>query len=544
MGTALRLVGLLALFGVVFALAPRAVDDPGRPGRHAVGYTPRTFTRALPDGQVRRLVTRVWYPAAVAPPSGGALSEPPPARGGPFPLVVFSHGYWGNPTDSSVFVGHLASHGFVVAAPDHRDCAAGCTPADVLVQADLRPADAGAVLDNLLAAGGQGDRVLAGLVDPERVGIAGHSFGGWTALTVLERDPRFRAGLATSPATGIRPSPDPARVVRPVMLMAGALDSMVPFALTRRFYADIPPSAPDRYLLAVQRAGHQFSDECFAGAVTTGCGASMRQDELRALVNRAGTAFFLRYVAGRAVADDQFGPRNGGGDVALVKAPAGASPAGVPDALPAPGAAPVAGAAAGPILLRDDPTGAAAGRLPAESPDPARFAAGYADGTYEIALNGAAEGAAVPLPGTYGDASIAVDAALVDPSPDHHLQLACRARESGAQYTLDVRPAAGDFAIQRWLFIPSLIPWTTGGQHLVLPKSSPAIRLGGATNRVELSCRGTTITARINGVTVASVSDNTLQEGRMVLAVRQSAGNAGPSARPIARFSNLVITQE
>jgi hypothetical protein len=319
---------------------------------------------------------------------------------------------------------------------------------------------------------------------------------------------------------------------------------MVPFALTQRFYADIPASAPDRYFLAVQRAGHQFGDECFGAGVTTGCGASMRQDELPALINRAATAFFLRHVAGRAVADRQFGASGEGGAHTLVRTRGGAAPTGVPDALPAPGAAPVAGAAAGTVLLRDDLTGAGGGLLPAESPDPARFAAGYADRTYEIALNGAAEGAAVPLPGTYGDASIAVDVQLVDPSPDHHAQLACRARESGAQYTLDYRPVAGDLAIQRWLFIPSAIPWITAGQHLAPPNSSPAIRLGGATNRVELSCRGTTITARVNGVTVASVSDNTFREGRMVLAVRQSAGHDGPSRRPVARFSNLVVTQE
>ena len=38
---------------------------------------------------------------------------------GRFPLVVFSHGYGGLRTQSSFLTAHLASWGFVVAAPDH-----------------------------------------------------------------------------------------------------------------------------------------------------------------------------------------------------------------------------------------------------------------------------------------------------------------------------------------------------------------------------------------------------------------------------------------
>ena len=162
------------------------------------------------------------------------------APGGPFPLIVFSHGYQASPTNYGRLLAHLASHGFVVAGPEHQDCRAQCTAQNREAEVDSRPADVSAVLDGLLALNDGDDPTFHHLVDPARVGMAGQSFGGWTTLTVLERDPRFRAGLAMAPATAIAPPPDPTKVSRPTMLMAGMLDAMVTYALTTRFFAEIP----------------------------------------------------------------------------------------------------------------------------------------------------------------------------------------------------------------------------------------------------------------------------------------------------------------
>jgi hypothetical protein len=73
---------------------------------------------------------------------------------------------------------------------------------------------------------------------------------------------------------------------------------------------------------------------------------------------------------------------------------------------------------------------------------------------------------------------------------------------------------------------------------------SPSIHGGSETNHVELMCKGTTIEARINGVTVASVSDNTFQSGQFWIAVGESPGGAHPDVGAEARFSHLVPTQE
>jgi predicted dienelactone hydrolase len=534
-----RLLVVPALFGLLLTLAPaRPLLDTGEPGPYAAGTAVRVFARPSPDGGTRRLRTEIWYPA-----ERGSLTtmgaDAPAATGAPYPLIIFSHGWLASPWVYSRFLRHLASHGFVVAGPEHTDCGPRCTERGYLADADTRPADVSAVLDGVLALNAGDDPLFKNLIDPDRVGVAGQSFGGWTTLTVLERDARFRAGLAMAPATYIPPVPDVHQLTKPVMLMAGVLDAMVPFALTRRYYADIPASAPDRYFLAVQQAGHQFTDQCFDGFVTTSCSASMPQDRLQALVNRVGTAFLLRYVAGRRLGDDQLRAVDNA-EYALVKTPAGSSPVSMPAPLPAEGA--VAAAARGTVLLEDDLSGAHGGQLPASSADPARYDAGYAGGKYQIAVNRPFNQGEVLLPGTYADAAIAVDAELVNPAPDQYVQLACRTQDAVSQYRFAFRPATGEFWINRWH--PRSGP---AGQFVpLLPPEPPslAIRRGSDTNRAELTCRGTTITARLNGVTVASVADNTFRAGRMWIAVGESAGGSSPSVKPVARFSNLVVTAE
>jgi dienelactone hydrolase len=129
-------------------------------------------------------------------------------------MVVFSHGYGGHRRQSTFLCTHLASHGYLVAAPDHtgntiQDVMEGIlarvqgrpavdpftTLKDFIV---LRPADVTFLLDHLLA-DGQLD------ADPERIGLAGHSFGGWTTLATTGRDRRIRAALPLAPAGGDTP---------------------------------------------------------------------------------------------------------------------------------------------------------------------------------------------------------------------------------------------------------------------------------------------------------------------------------------------------
>lgn len=141
-----------------------------------------------------------------------------PDGAGPFPLVVFSHGFASDVDQYDALFEHWASHGYVVIAPFHLD-GGGTVSAilsslrygsDGLVQA--RVANLKTVLDHL----GELDAVEPGLaarIDRGRIAAAGHSFGAFSAQqmggaasvdpkdgTRIEGlDPRVRAALAISP---------------------------------------------------------------------------------------------------------------------------------------------------------------------------------------------------------------------------------------------------------------------------------------------------------------------------------------------------------
>lgn len=184
-------------------------------GPHPVGV--RTLEVPDPGDPARRLPVDVWYPTA--PGLAGrdlagtaphpfqqphhALPDAPPVPGR-HPLLGFSHGNSGLRRQSTFLTTHLASHGFVVAAPDH----VGNTFAEMLRLDEearrrvhfearrSRPRDLVATLDAVL-----GDAQLAGCVDPGRVGVFGHSYGGYTALKMARRDPRVRAVCGLAPAS-------------------------------------------------------------------------------------------------------------------------------------------------------------------------------------------------------------------------------------------------------------------------------------------------------------------------------------------------------
>jgi dienelactone hydrolase len=190
--------------------------DFGRRGPHPVGVLETAMgSSAEPD---RSLPTEIWYPAV----ANGAIAENAPhpfgsphraaiglpAIDAPCPLLVFSHGNSGMRHQSTFLMTHLASWGFVVAAPDH----VGNTFAEMLALSDdearrethrrirrLRPVDLHAVLRGLCDEGHLAD-CLPGL-DPARLGVLGHSFGGWTAFKMPALDPRVRSVCGLAPAS-------------------------------------------------------------------------------------------------------------------------------------------------------------------------------------------------------------------------------------------------------------------------------------------------------------------------------------------------------
>mgnify|MGYP001819603501 CR=1 FL=1 len=198
----------------------QATPDPGARGPHPVGVIQLEVTASDAPHEIdRRLPTEVWYPAAPGQEERAAAPHPldqphraspelSPLRNGARALLAFSHGNSGMRQQSTFLMTHLASWGFVVAAPDHL----GNTFNDMIrLESDearreahlrarrQRPGDLQAVLRSLLD-----EEIGADLLPPldaTRVGVLGHSFGGWTALKLPALEPRVGAACALAPAS-------------------------------------------------------------------------------------------------------------------------------------------------------------------------------------------------------------------------------------------------------------------------------------------------------------------------------------------------------
>lgn len=127
-----------------------------------------------------------------------------PARGSPFPVIVFSHGFGGD-KDAFATVGrHWASHGYVVIHPTHAD-GMGRRQGEPMAPDEEQPArlrrdgllkelndpariaarvaDIVLVLDSL-AKLEEAVPSLVGRIDAKRIGVSGHSFGAYTAMLI------------------------------------------------------------------------------------------------------------------------------------------------------------------------------------------------------------------------------------------------------------------------------------------------------------------------------------------------------------------------
>lgn len=289
------------LVALALALGAASVEAELRPGK--VG----TIELALADhGRGRSLPTQLWYPAAAgaaetelayerAFKGRAAVGAAPDANR--HPLVLLSHGDKGGKSNQSWLAEVLAANGYVVAAVDHwQNTRHDATPEGTL-RVWERPQDLSFVLSALLA-----DAAWAPRIDATRVGAAGHSSGGYTALALVGaryrplqmgaycagtaagpdctlargarlesidftpadrswRDDRVRAAFAMAPALG--PGMDAASLKQvgvPVQIVAAHNDEVLPFAAHAAHYAALIPGAR---LLTLPDGGHfAFMPEC------------------------------------------------------------------------------------------------------------------------------------------------------------------------------------------------------------------------------------------------------------------------------------------
>lgn len=157
---------------------------------------------------------------------------------GRWPLVLFSPGNGAEPWNYVYLAAHLASHGFLVAGVEHHgDNLLDRSDAGTAVN---RPLDLSVVIDRLLAADAEAGNLFAGAVDGDRIGAAGHSFGGYTAMALAIcpfglgalADPRVRSILPLDPAAlNFLSVESPAifsAITTPTLLFGGTLSQLAP----------------------------------------------------------------------------------------------------------------------------------------------------------------------------------------------------------------------------------------------------------------------------------------------------------------------------
>lgn len=108
-----------------------------------------------------------------------------PTTGGPYPLLVLSHGASGHPDEYAETIPRWAADGFVVATPTF-PLTNGDVPGALANVGDVvnQPGDVSFVIDEVLEANEDPSSPLHGLVDADAIGVVGHSLGGATTWAV------------------------------------------------------------------------------------------------------------------------------------------------------------------------------------------------------------------------------------------------------------------------------------------------------------------------------------------------------------------------
>jgi fermentation-respiration switch protein FrsA (DUF1100 family) len=233
---------------------------------------PTAANGACPELPTRTLPVTVYYPAAAGTAPAGAQPDAPPATtDGPYPLIVFAHGYGATAETYADLLQHWASAGYVVAAPTF-PLSSGTSPCGA-VAGDVvnQPQDMSLVITSVLKASTGTSAPLSGLVDGKHIGAAGHSNGGITTYGLVGntklRDDRIAAaailaGTAQNYPTG---KYDFAHLP-PVLFVHGTDDDLVPYAAAiKGFNAARGPKG----LLSITGGDHGSSASSRVYAATT-----------------------------------------------------------------------------------------------------------------------------------------------------------------------------------------------------------------------------------------------------------------------------------
>ncbi|MFZ4718493.1 MAG: alpha/beta hydrolase family protein [Ilumatobacteraceae bacterium] len=256
---------------------PLSAGAPLEPPAMPIGRRTVTFVDSSRGG--RRIDADVWYPATAsdAEPSHYELfpgvgfaavsaTHHPPVAPGRYPLIMFSHGRTGMRISYSLVCEALAARGAVVVSADH--------PGDALVDWITgqhvddrtnemnRVGDAHLVLGAFLFGHDELPEAIHEVVDHDRIAIAGHSYGAYTAFAAAAGSrgvgPHEHVGAVIGFQPFMRSMSDSllGRVHVPSLLVVSEQDTVTPAHVDADRAWALLPGRP-AWRLDVAAAGHQ-----------------------------------------------------------------------------------------------------------------------------------------------------------------------------------------------------------------------------------------------------------------------------------------------
>lgn len=268
----LSLLALVAIGGCTGSrVAPNRADDSAGAGATTAETNPTIqapATTTTASGPLPFTTTTLTFTDSTR----GTVARPPvaatatrvlpttirvPDGAGPWPLVVFGHGYHVSAATYATLLDGIAEAGFVVAAPEFPGSSSARPGRPDEHDLQDEPCDLRLVAGQVQASADDAASVLAGKVAPGAVGLAGQSDGAtaaaYAALASTCAGPSIGAVVAFSAQPSpIRPGLDPADY--PALLaVTGSVDDVNPPARTRALFDQFSQRA---WLLIVTGEGH------------------------------------------------------------------------------------------------------------------------------------------------------------------------------------------------------------------------------------------------------------------------------------------------
>ncbi len=290
----LNKVGFFLLFSSVLLDAKAEVEIADHRSYYNVGYQIIEFECGDIQETNQTLTAAVWYPTKDKPSlyiyGGGitgmvATNGAPFIKNAPYPLLAFSHGYGGSAINYAFLGEALATYGWIVVAPDHRDrysiirIKEGYNThvdkvdlmrdaAEIMASSSkdrkkflYRLDEMNHMLEAIL-----GSEKFGSLINVKQVAAGGHSFGGFTAIGISgaikeykKYDIKALLLFSTGAGSYLFNEEELQHINIPSMLFIGALEERQKRGTktmqehSERLYTNL---SPPKYFLSIKGANH------------------------------------------------------------------------------------------------------------------------------------------------------------------------------------------------------------------------------------------------------------------------------------------------